>query len=83
MLSYNQMLFIQDSAFSQSYSLHEALIKSCSSSIKGYGAYAFASSSGVNILLKDREFDALLERGDYSIIVGKNLHLDHQENIMN
>ncbi len=64
------MLYIQDPYFSQSYTLHEALIKSCASSIVGCGAYAFASKSGVDILFKDKEFDALLERGKYSIIVG-------------
>ena len=64
------MLFIQDLSFSQSYSTHEAIIKSCSSSIEGYGAYAFASSSGVDILLKDKEFDELLDRGHYSMVVG-------------
>lgn len=64
------MLYIQDFSFSQSYSTHEALISSCSSSIKGYGAYAFASKSGVDILFNDKEFDALLERGTYSMVVG-------------
>ncbi len=64
------MLFIQDFSFSQSYSIHEAMIRACSSSIAGYGAYAFASSSGVDILLKDKEFDALLDRGNYSMVVG-------------
>lgn len=64
------MFYIQDPFFSQSYTLHEALIRSCSDSMVGYGAYAFASKSGIEILLKDGEFDALLERGSYSIIVG-------------
>lgn len=64
------MLYIQDFSFSQSYSTHEALIKSCSSSIQGYGAYAFASRSGADILFNDKEFDALLDRGTYSMVVG-------------
>lgn len=38
--------------------------------MQGYGAYAFASASGVDILFNDKEFDALLERGTYSMIVG-------------
>ena len=50
--------------------MHEALIGSCSSSIQGYGAYAFASKSGVDILINDKEFDSLLDRGNYSMIVG-------------
>lgn len=64
------MLYIQDLEFSKSYSTHEALINSCSTSVRGYGAYAFASSSGVDILFNDKEFDAMLERGTYSMIVG-------------
>jgi hypothetical protein len=64
------MLHFQDPFFLDSYTLHEALIQSCSSSITGYGAYAFASKSGIEILLKDAEFDSLLQRGNFSLIVG-------------
>jgi hypothetical protein len=64
------MLHFQDPFFSDSYTLHEALIQSCSSSVLGCGAYAFASKSGIEILLQDAEFDSLLERGDFSLIVG-------------
>ena len=64
------MLHFQDPFFSDSYTLHEALIQSCSLSVTGRGAYAFASKSGIEILLKDNEFDSLLERGDFSLIVG-------------
>ena len=46
------------------------MIKSCSTSIEGKGAYAFASKGGIEILLKDSVFEALLERGKYSLIVG-------------
>jgi HKD family nuclease len=64
------MLHIQDPYFSDSYTLHEALIQSCSPSIMGCGSYAFASKSGIDLLLKDVEFDSLLERGSFSLIVG-------------
>jgi HKD family nuclease len=64
------LLYIQDSSFSQSYSLHEALIRSCSNSVSGYGAYAFASASGVELLFTDSEFESLLDRGTYSVIIG-------------
>ncbi len=64
------MFHIQDPYFSNSYTLHEALIESCSNSIIGYGAFAFASKSGIEILLKDDNFSQLLDRGHYSIIVG-------------
>ena len=64
------MLHFQDPYFSDSYTLHEAIIQSCSTSIQGKGAYAFATKSGIEILLKDSAFDSLLDRGEYSLIVG-------------
>jgi len=64
------MLHFQDPYFSDSYTLHEALIQSCSTSIQGKGAYAFATKSGIEILLKDSVFESLLDRGEYSLIVG-------------
>lgn len=64
------MLHFQDPYFSDSYTLHEALIQSCATSIQGKGAYAFASKSGIEILFKDTVFDSLLNRGEYSLIVG-------------
>ncbi|MDV3597885.1 hypothetical protein CMU77_17910 [Elizabethkingia anophelis] len=64
------MLHFQDPYFQDSYTLHEALISSCSRSTQGKGAYAFASKGGIEILLKDNVFDSLLERGEYSLIIG-------------
>lgn len=66
----DKMLHFQDPNFSESYTLHEALIQSCSTSIQGNGAYAFASKGGIEILLKDSVFDSLLERGEYLLIIG-------------
>ena len=64
------MLHFQDPYFTDSYTLHEALIQTCSTSMEGKGAYAFASRSGLDILFRDSVFDSLLERGQYSLIVG-------------
>lgn len=64
------MLHIQDPYFTKSYTLHEAMIQSCSTAIMGHGAFAFASKSGVEILFKDEVFDSLLERGRYDLIIG-------------
>jgi len=64
------LLYIQDPSFINTLSTHEAIISSCQSSVKGYGAYAFASPDGVKILFQDKEFDDLLDRGTYSLIVG-------------
>ena len=64
------MFFIQDFSYSKQYSIHEALIKSCSNAVKGSGAYAFATRDGVELLLKDIEFEKLFQKGSYSIVVG-------------
>lgn len=64
------MLHLQDPYYANSYTLHEAIIKTCAASESGCGAYAFVSKGGIDILLKDREFDLLLERGNYALIVG-------------
>lgn len=45
------MLHFQDPYFTNSYTLHEALIQSCSTSIQGKGAYAFATKSGIIIAI--------------------------------
>ncbi len=50
--------------------MHEALVHSCSSSVKGYGAYSFASKSGVDLLFNDKEFHELFEKEGYSLVVG-------------
>ena len=64
------MLYFQDSSYSQQLSTDEALIKSCSSAIKGFGAYAWATRDGIKLLLEDQEFINLFERGSYHAIVG-------------
>ena len=64
------MLHIQDPSYSRSYSTHEALVHTCSNSVSGFGAFAFASAKGIELLFEDDEFDRLLERGQYFLIVG-------------
>lgn len=64
------LLRLQDPNYSNSYSLHEALIDVCSSASSGKGAYAFVSKTGANILLGDVEFGRMLDRGSYQLIVG-------------
>ena len=66
----SNLFYIQDPIFSKSYSTHEALISTCIQSVKGYGSYAFASITGIEVLFEDKEFDALLDRGTYSMVVG-------------
>lgn len=64
------MLRIQDPNHSNSYSLHEAMISVCSDAERGSGAYAFVSKSGADLLFGDIEFEKLLDRGGYQLIVG-------------
>lgn len=66
----NVLLYLQDSNYSNSYSLHEALIKVCSSATGGKGAYAFVSRTGAELFLADVEFEKMLNRGAYQLIVG-------------
>lgn len=64
------MFHLQDPIYSDSYSLHEALIQVCSSANSGKGAYAFVTRTGAEILLGDLEFEKMLDRGSYQLIVG-------------
>ncbi|MGZ8183397.1 MAG: phospholipase D family protein [Methylobacter sp.] len=64
------LLHFQDPNYSNSYSLHEALINVCSFANGGKGAYAFASKTGADLFLADIEFEKMLNRGFYQLIVG-------------
>lgn len=64
------MLYLQDPNYTNSYSLHEAMIKECVKAIKGNGAYAFVSKSGTDLLFRDVEFEKLFNRGSFQLIVG-------------
>ncbi len=46
------------------------MISVCSTAKCGNGAYAFVSKSGVDLLFGDIEFEKLLDRGEYQLIVG-------------
>ena len=64
------MLFIQDPSYKNSMYLHETLLSECINSIKGGGAYAFATKDGINMLLTDENFKIFLTKGVYTLIVG-------------
>lgn len=61
---------IQDPTIPFSYSLHEALLQSCSGAQNGGGAYAFVSQDGVKLLLEDETFRAFIKHGSFKLIVG-------------
>lgn len=61
---------IQDPTYSESYSLHEALLQACEGAIYGGGAYAFVSSGGAKLFLEDSNFMRFISSGTYKLIVG-------------
>jgi len=62
--------YFQDPTIPYSYSLHEALLQSCSGAQHGGGAYAFVSQDGVKLLLEDDTFKAFVKTGSFNLIVG-------------
>lgn len=46
------------------------MLSVCSNAERGSGAYAFVSKSGADLLFGDIEFEKLLNRGEYQLIVG-------------
>ena len=64
------MFYFQDLSFSQQYSTHEALLKSCSEAVKGYGAYAWVTTDGIKVLWEDEVFQNLFKNGSYHAVVG-------------
>ena len=64
------MFNLQDSAFSESYSLHEAILSASTGAQSGGGAYAFASKTGVNLCFKDEALSKLTAGSKFKLIVG-------------
>lgn len=63
-------LCIQDPSYDNSFYLHESLLTACQSNTSGGGAYAFASQSGIDLLLGDNVFKSFLENGYFYLVVG-------------
>lgn len=64
------MLSIQDPSFGKNKLLHEALLEACDVALYGAGAYAYVTSSGVSMLMKDKVFEKFMSRGKYHLVVG-------------
>ncbi len=62
--------YIQDPTYSESYSLHEALLQACEGAYSGGGAYAFVSTGGVKLFLEDDVFEKLASNGVFKLVVG-------------
>ncbi len=63
-------LHIQDPADPQAPFLHEKILELCQGAARGGGAFSFASSDGVNLLMKDDVFRAFLKGGSFELVVG-------------
>ena len=64
------MFNIQDPSFGKNKLLHEALLEACDNALYGAGAYAYVTSSGVNMLMGDKVFEDFIGRGRYHLVVG-------------
>ena len=63
-------LFIQDPSFPSSDLLHDKLIDTFRNAVGGGGAYAFVSRDGVQMLMENADFETMIERGPYTLVVG-------------
>ncbi|WP_333977306.1 phospholipase D family protein [Burkholderia cepacia] len=63
-------LKIQDPTDPEGNYLVDALIDACDGALAGGGAFAFLSSGGVRLLLKDSSFSEFMEHGHFDLIVG-------------
>lgn len=63
-------LCIQDPAWAQSEYLLERIVEASSEATSGGGAFAFASTGGVKLLLEDETFARFLSRSSFDLIVG-------------
>lgn len=62
--------FIQDPAGLGGHLLHDSILSEANKAIEGGGAFAFATKGGIELLMKATEFQNLLNRGQYQLIVG-------------
>lgn len=63
-------LRIQDPADPQSEFLIDALLSACHGAQAGGGAFAFLSTGGVRLLLKDDSFAGFMDHGAFDLVVG-------------
>ncbi len=63
-------VYFQDPDDNSGTYLLESLLNACELSDYGGGAYAFASASGLSLLLDDDEFIKFVNRGSFELIIG-------------
>lgn len=68
---------IQDPSWADSAYLLEEILSACEGASRGAGAFAFASSGGIKLLLHDEAFVKFLSRYPFEIIVGVDAITDN------
>jgi hypothetical protein len=63
-------LYIQDPTDQKAPFLQERILQVCEGATRGAGAFAFVTSEGVDLLLKDKVFKKFATRGSFDLIVG-------------
>lgn len=61
---------IQDPTYGNTRPLRETILNTCPDMRTGAGAYAFATSEGVNFLLGGESFRSFISEGEFLLIVG-------------
>lgn len=64
------MFHFQDPNLDKSPTLHEIVLSNIERAVDGGGAYAFASIGGVQLLLRDENFQKYLKKQNFSLIIG-------------
>lgn len=74
----NHNFYVQNPETSDGSYLIDKILEQCRDSIKGGAAFAFMSSGGVNLLIKDNRFLSFLEHYDFHLIVGVDAITDNK-----
>ena len=61
---------LQDSAFSASHSMHEAILAASNGARSGGGAFAFVTKTGAELCFKDPVLKDIVANGKFDLIVG-------------
>ncbi|MER0127996.1 phospholipase D family protein [Franconibacter daqui] len=66
----NHSFYVQNPETSEGSYLIDKILAQCNEAIAGGAAFAFMSSGGVNLLIRDSRFLSFLENHDFHLIVG-------------
>ncbi|VEB93030.1 Uncharacterised protein [Citrobacter koseri] len=66
----NHSFYVQNPKTNEGSYLIDKILEQCNEAIAGGAAFAFMSSGGVNLLIRDSRFLSFLENHDFHLIVG-------------